>query len=761
MTKRLKKNNWLLVGIILLVAAVFRLYRIADSPAGILSDSAINGIDAWRFAHRGGVVPFLFVNGGRESLFIYWQSLFVSLLGTTNLSLRLPGALVDVGTVAAVFGFTRWLTRDRWAAIFAGLAAATSFWLIPISRLGFRAVLVPFFSLVAVWLLLAAWRYRRWQWFALAGGAFGLLGYTYLAARVMPLVLIAFLPEMIPFSAENHTEWRRRWAKMGLLVAFAAIIFAPMWLYLRPFAAFSGRTGSVAVWTFSPSSTELLMQLWKNLWLSVGFFCCAGNDKLLMFGQLHQPAFLLGTGIFVLVGTAIALWRWRQLPYRVLLLWWGSGLLPGILAIEAPHALRLIVSAVPAFVLLGIAFGLAAQKLHWFRWVGVLWLVAAAIFGFVEYHLRWAESPAVAAMFNAEKSAQARDWLTRTRAGETLFVPQSTLAGYENAPLRFYLLDELPPRAGDELPEGIQSVAEAGMIRLGDGAMTLFPPAAVSSGNIPTHPLTVDIPPLTLVSAAYPFVIPPNGELPVTLFWQTDKPLVEDYLIVLQLLDDARQVWSVDDAAVPTGGAYPPRLWRAQTDTVPDARTLHLKDNLPSGRYQLAVAVFDPRTGRRLSLGNGDGDTVFIAPLKVPLTAKIPADVKLVSAEFQGVGILEGVSIPQPVISAGEPLTLTLIWQATASPQTDYTVFIHLLDGAGNLVGGQDNQPVGNRYPTSVWVTGERIPDPYTIPTDNLPEGEYRLTVGMYDAQTGVRVVTSGFSDGEVFLPVVVTVNGN
>ncbi len=754
--KFLKKENLALAGI-LLIAVFFRLYHITDHPTGILGDTAINGIDAWRLAHRGEPMPFLFANGGRESLFIYWQSLFVALLGTTNLAVRLPGVLVDIGTVAAVFGFTRWLTRDHLAAIFAGFAAATSFWLIPVSRLGFRAILVPLFSLATIWLLLWAWQQRHRRRFALAGIAFGLLGYTYLAARVMPLVLLAFLPEILPVAA-NRTDWRRRWVDMGILGGVAVLVFAPMWLYLRPFAAFSGRTGDVALWHFWHTPTELVAKFFESTVRSAGYFCCTGNNTLLMFGQLHQPAFLLGTGFFVLAGIVLAIKRTHRLPYRVLWLWWAVGLLPGVLAIEAPHPLRLIVSAAPSFVLLGIWLAWVSQKIAPFRWLGMLWLAAASIFGFWQYHIRWMDTPAVAAMFNAEKSVQANEWLARARAGETVIVPQSALAGYENAPLRYYLLGKLPPRAGEGDSDSVSFSAAESVMRLEAGAMTLLPPADVSSGQIPIRPLAVEIPPLILVSAAYPFVIPADGNLPVTLFWQTAEPLAEDYRIVLQLLDDDRRVWSTDDAAVPTAGAYPPRLWRVQTDIVPDARLLHLKENVPPGRYQLAVAVFDLRLGRRLSLGDGSGDTVFVAPLKVPLPPETLTESKPVSAEFQGIGILESVSVPQAVISAGEPLALTLVWRATASPPADYTVFVHLLNDAGDLVGGQDNQPRHNRYPTSIWSPGEHIPDPYSIPTDDLPAGEYRLAVGMYNAQTGERVAVSGFSNGEVPLPVMIAI---
>jgi hypothetical protein len=71
----------------------------------------------------------------------------------------------------------------------------------------------------------------------------------------------------------------------------------------------------------------------------------------------------------------------------------------------------------------------------------------------------------------------------------------------------------------------------------------------------------------------------------------------------------------------------------------------------------------------------------------------------------------------------------------------DYTVFTHLLDPENQRVAGQDNPPVSGTYPTTLWVPGEIITDPYPIalPAD-LPPGNYTIEVGFYVAETGLRL---------------------
>jgi len=85
------------------------------------------------------------------------------------------------------------------------------------------------------------------------------------------------------------------------------------------------------------------------------------------------------------------------------------------------------------------------------------------------------------------------------------------------------------------------------------------------------------------------------------------------------------------------------------------------------------------------------------------------------------------------IARAGETLRPRLYWQARATMDKDYIVFVHLLDEGGNLRVQQDCQPQRGDYPTSLWRRGEVIWDGHEIalPPD-LPAGTYRLVAGMY-----------------------------
>jgi len=89
---------------------------------------------------------------------------------------------------------------------------------------------------------------------------------------------------------------------------------------------------------------------------------------------------------------------------------------------------------------------------------------------------------------------------------------------------------------------------------------------------------------------------------------------------------------------------------------------------------------------------------------------------------------------------AGDRLDLTLYWQALAQPPHAYTVFVHVFDAGGNLVGQQDNMPVRDQLPTSCWQPGEIVADPYAVEVHPDAAGPLSLEVGLYRLDTGERL---------------------
>ena len=81
------------------------------------------------------------------------------------------------------------------------------------------------------------------------------------------------------------------------------------------------------------------------------------------------------------------------------------------------------------------------------------------------------------------------------------------------------------------------------------------------------------------------------------------------------------------------------------------------------------------------------------------------------------------------------PNRLTLVWQTTATPSANYTIFVHALASDGFLVAQHDAPP---SHPTSTWQPRQLIIDihEFTIPADQ----PITLVAGLYLPSTGQRL---------------------
>ena len=110
----------------------------------------------------------------------------------------------------------------------------------------------------------------------------------------------------------------------------------------------------------------------------------------------------------------------------------------------------------------------------------------------------------------------------------------------------------------------------------------------------------------------------PGEILPVTLFWEAQAPIAEQYKITVQLLDDAgRLVAQVD--AEPGGGLVPTTIWEPG-QVLTDRYGILLATDLPPGRYTLVVALYHIVSGERLPVilnSEPVGDHLSLANIEV------------------------------------------------------------------------------------------------------------------------------------------------
>jgi mannosyltransferase len=132
-------------------------------------------------------------------------------------------------------------------------------------------------------------------------------------------------------------------------------------------------------------------------------------------------------------------------------------------------------------------------------------------------------------------------------------------------------------------------------------------------------------------------------------------------------------------------------------------------------------------------------------------------NVRLEDAETGQSVTLLGYSQLTSRVSAGDIAQMALFWQADQVLQRRYKVFLHLLDEANHVVGQRDSEPGGGALLTTLWEPGQVVRDNYGLPVHPAtPPGSYRLEVGLYDAETGRRLLAPG-GEGQVWLePILV-----
>jgi 4-amino-4-deoxy-L-arabinose transferase-like glycosyltransferase len=110
----------------------------------------------------------------------------------------------------------------------------------------------------------------------------------------------------------------------------------------------------------------------------------------------------------------------------------------------------------------------------------------------------------------------------------------------------------------------------------------------------------------------------PGDIVPLTLFWQRQGPVPQDYSVFVHLLDGSGQPAAQTDSA-PVGGSRPTSGWR-EGEVIVDRHGLLLPGDLPPGEYALQLGLYLPATGERLSVNDAEGtsgDSLSLGQLEI------------------------------------------------------------------------------------------------------------------------------------------------
>ena len=497
---------WAILLALALAVLSLRFHRLGEFPQGLTHDEGVDGVLALGVLEGEHAIFFLGPgNSGRDASTIYALALSTALFGRTLLAMHLPTALGSAGLVFVVFWLGRLLFgRDEngqptpWRGLLiggvgAGLLAVSLGQTI-IGRTSFNNVAhMPLLLSLCLALLWWGWGQgsqggRVWWRIALAGACAGLLVYTYVPARLTPLLFLLFgLSFLYPWTYGNDgrersgkfflysrlfSRWRSEVPWVSIFVGMAVLLALPLLVHfaLHPEHLF-WRSNQLWVLDSDRSQGDPLAALWRNVWehlMVLGF----RGDLNWERNFAGQPMLKPWEAVFFWLGAAIVVRRWQRPANRLLFLWLGLLLLPAMLARDSappPNTLRMNGAAPAIYLLTGVGvwetFRYLRERLRTYRFIGaektktaiVLGVVVGGsiltqgIFTYHTYFHRWAAAPETYRAFETDWTELAWTLNEQPADTDTVYLIAYRVDGhpsfsylYQNEPLAHVVPANMP-----------------------------------------------------------------------------------------------------------------------------------------------------------------------------------------------------------------------------------------------------------------------------------------------------------------------------
>jgi hypothetical protein len=426
------------LGLISLVALVYRFYDLANLPSEMTSDHAEKLLDV-RDVLAGQRPIFFPRNTGREPAQFYLSALIAGPLGLglTHLTLKIGTAAVSWLTVPLLFlAARRGLGAPVAVALIAAALLAISKWHVEISRQALRPAFAPLPVVLLLIFLFRALRHNDRRDWLLAGLTLGLGLYGYTPFRIAPLLVLVAVGVWWLLGRREIADRGAALTNVALLVATALLAFIPLGHY--------GQEQPEMFWHRSytrvaeGASGDLWSTFWLNAWNAALMLHWRG-DRVWVNTVPGDPFLDLITGALFLLGLgflAVRIVRQRRPVDVVLLASIPILVLPSILALgwpdENPSIIRsggvvpviMIVAAWPLGFLAQSLVGYGRSGARHVLGAGVVIAVLGAVAAlnwetyFVDYRASYDRS----AWNTTEIGAVVREWAPRIGGPDHAYV---------------------------------------------------------------------------------------------------------------------------------------------------------------------------------------------------------------------------------------------------------------------------------------------------------------------------------------------------
>lgn len=644
------RRVWFWLGLLTLLGAGLRFYRLNELPPGLFGDEALASLHA-RNLLTSPHFPIYFaqVDGGFHPAIIYLTLLTRWVTNNHIYAIRLGVAAVGAGTLPLIFFALRSIfqldearaARANALGLMGAFIYTSAFPDILIQRLGFEVMFPAPAGALAVWGLARALKSQRRRDYLLAGAALGLALYTYYSARLLPVAVVV----AVAWAAWLARAWRPHLIGLALLTLSACLVFAPLgWFFIQHPNTFFARALTVSTETRSTSGLNLLLKLLENVGRTLAGLSVNGYGDVIPRHNLPgRAAFDAWLSALLWLGVARLALTLRRASTAVLAAWAGAMLLPVALTLtgQSPHFTRLQ-GAMPA--LAGVAalgggwlFDVLARQRRSIA-VGVLafGLSLSALVSAYDYFVRWAADPRLFDAF------QLGDWhaatLARDRAQNQIVylspdllsnpahavfdlmlsggpvrdfpgVPCLVYAEHSAQPLT-YIVDMLnTPQTLAALHRAFPAGVERETILSENKAWPLYQVFEIPAGaGLPpaAHPVEAQFgEALHLLGYSLSAeTLTPGQVITGTFYWQARASLPSEQIIFFHLYtaeSEKNGAPSAQNDSAPCSAAYPTPRWK-EGEIIVDERALTAPPDFTAGSGVLALGVYEWPSLTRLPL---------------------------------------------------------------------------------------------------------------------------------------------------------------
>ncbi|MBN2083875.1 MAG: glycosyltransferase family 39 protein [Anaerolineales bacterium] len=356
---RMHWKECLAVGLITLLAAALRFYKLGEIPRTINGDEGWLGNIAISSIHSPYANPFsLWQNFG--GLYLQTINLGMLFFGVSPFSLRLMPAIAGTLAIPALYLFARQIAGKR-IAVLAVLLLAMSHTHLNFSRtVGVGYIQDTWLVPLELYLFLSALQKQSRLRAAAGGLLLGIHFSVYLTPQIFTGMLVVFCILVLLFFRKSFPKAGRIfavfWGGLAIMLVpeavFAALHPEDFFERLNLEGTLSSGWLTQQIQATGQSAVQVLVDRVTHAFLSLIYY-----PAIDYYGSL-LPVLSLFTGVFFLIGVGISLWRTRSINHLLLNgYFWVGPLAIGLFSIPATADSYRVLMILPAAILLA-AIGL-------------------------------------------------------------------------------------------------------------------------------------------------------------------------------------------------------------------------------------------------------------------------------------------------------------------------------------------------------------------------------------------------------------------